>query len=60
MAEQMPHKGHEKHLCYLQSQGLINDKPDEYVALVKNGQFYCKGCGRVASKAENLCAPEKL
>ncbi|MCX6090271.1 MAG: hypothetical protein NTX88_07890 [Candidatus Atribacteria bacterium] len=56
----MPHKGHEKHLCYLQEKGYIQSNPEDYKKLVKNGQYYCTGCGRVAAKSENLCAPEKL
>jgi hypothetical protein len=28
--------------------------------LVKDAKYICKGCYRTATKAENLCAPEKL
>ncbi len=56
----MPHTGHEEHLCYLHNLGFLNDKPDEYKELVKNGQWMCKSCGRVAANDKNLCVPEKL
>ena len=59
MAE-LPHDGHDQHLCYLVEEGLLRSKPEEFTPLVKKGKFYCTGCGRVAKKAENLCAPEKL
>ena len=57
MSKTQPHAGHEKHLCK-----LVEDKtPTEKLKpLVKNAKYICKGCGRVAAKAENLCAPEPL
>jgi hypothetical protein len=58
--EKMPHPGHEKHLCYLHNLGYVKDHLDKYKELVKNGNYVCKGCGRVAADAESLCAPEKL
>ena len=58
--EKMPHPGHEKHLCYLQSIGFLGENLTEYKKLVKNGRYVCKGCGRVAEHDYNLCLPEKL
>ncbi len=58
--EKMPHPNHEKHLCHLISIGYGKAEPGEYKSLIKNGQYYCKSCGRVAADAENLCLPEKL
>ncbi len=57
MSKTQPHPGHEKHLCK-----LVEDKtPTEKLKpLVKNAKYICKGCGRVAAKAENLCSPEPL
>jgi hypothetical protein len=61
MAEtKMPHPGHEEHLCYLQNVGFLLKNWDDYKNLVKNPQYVCKACGRVASNDKNLCVPEKL
>jgi len=61
MAEkQMPHRGHEEHLCYLQNIGFLSKSFEDYKKLVRNGSFVCKACGRVAEKEANLCVPEKL
>jgi hypothetical protein len=56
----MPHLGHDKHLCYLNNLGFQVSNPDEYKELVKDGKFFCKGCGRVAAREGNLCTPLKL
>ena len=58
--DEMPHEGHEKHLCYLHGEGLLNDNFQEWKNLVSNGQYVCGGCGRVASSSENLCDPKEL
>jgi hypothetical protein len=58
--EKMPHPGHSKHLCYLQSEGYHESNREDYKKLVVNAQYICQGCGRTAENAENLCAPEKL
>jgi len=57
LSKSMPHPGHEKHLCK-----MVEDKtPMEKIKpLVKDAKYICKGCKRVAAKAENLCAPEPL
>jgi hypothetical protein len=61
MAEKtMPHPGHEEHLCYLQNIGFLLRNWEDYKNLVKNPQYVCKACGRVAASDKNLCAPEKL
>ncbi len=57
---QIPHPGHDKHLCYLVNLGLQVSNPDEYRLLVRDGKFLCKGCGRVAASEKNLCKPVKL
>jgi len=61
MAEaKMPHPGHGKHLCYLNNLGFQISNPKEYKELVKNPEYMCKNCGRVAASEANLCKPEKL
>jgi len=57
---QMPHPGHDKHLCYLNNLGFQISNPKEYKDLVRDGKFVCKICGRVAAKEVNLCKPAKL
>ena len=57
---QMPHGGHMKHLCYLVNMEQHKKDAKAYKALVKDAQYMCQGCGRVAAKAANLCAPVKL
>lgn len=56
----MPHLEHEKHLCFLVNIEFQSANPEQYKQLIKNGNFYCKTCGRVAADQKNLCTPEKL
>lgn len=51
---------HDKHLCYLTSQGFHLSDANEYRALTSNPEFQCKHCGRQAKNDENLCDPKKL
>lgn len=60
MAKTMPHQGHEKHLCHLVEKGLLKNKPEEFIPLVKNGNYICTGCGRIAVSPDNICAPKEL
>ena len=46
---EMPHEGHDQHLCALHEEGLLKDNFEEWKRLVSNGQFVCGGCGRVAN-----------
>ena len=57
---QMPHAGHNKHLCYLNNLGFQISNPKEYKALVRGGKFLCKICGRVAVSEKSLCKPVAL
>jgi hypothetical protein len=57
---EMPHEGHDQHLCSLHEDGLLKDNFEEWKRLVSNGQFVCGGCGRVANSSDNLCDPQKL
>ncbi len=56
----MPHTGHEQHLCYLANIGYQQSHTSEFKELVKDGQYFCKACGRVSAEPENLCKPAKL
>jgi hypothetical protein len=56
----LPHTGHNKHLCYLNNVGFQLSNPNEYKALVKNGKYLCRVCGRVAASEKNLCKPVRL
>ena len=56
-----PHGEHEQHLCHLHNiQRLLIENPEEYKKLVRNPEYICIGCGRVAASSENLCAPRSL
>ena len=51
---------HSRHLCYIVSQGFHLSDEQQYKALVKDPQFKCQHCGRVAGSDKNLCKPVKL
>ena len=51
---------HNKHLCYMVSQGFHVSEGDEFEALVKNPAYKCSHCGRVANSDNNLCVPVGL
>lgn len=53
-------KGHEHHLCKLHNEKLHQKDPVAYARLVRNPDYVCKNCGRVAVGQEHLCAPVKL
>jgi len=57
---EMPHPGHEQHLCLMENLGTMKSHFDDYKKLVKNAQYVCKLCGRVAASDKNLCEAEKL
>jgi len=50
------HRNHGGHLCVL----VAAAKFDEVKKLVKNPEFICFNCGRVADSEENLCNPMPL
>ena len=56
----MPHPGHEKHLCYLNNLRFQESNLDDYKALIKSPEFFCQNCGRAAASSKNLCKPVKL
>jgi hypothetical protein len=56
----MPHPGHDKHLCYLNNLRFQESNPEDFKEMVKNPQYFCKNCSRVATDSKNLCKPEKL
>jgi hypothetical protein len=55
-----PCPGHENHLCELIKEDLPKQDPVRYNGLVRDPQFVCKSCSRVAGKKENLCNPVEL
>ncbi len=57
---EMPHSGHDRHLCYLNNLGFQISNPKEYKELVREGKLMCQICGRVAVEAKNLCKPVDL
>ena len=57
---ELPHSGHNMHLCFLVNLGYQQRKAKDYKALVREPKYMCKQCGRVAAKPRNLCKPVKL
>ncbi len=53
-----PHLGHTQHLCYLVEEGKLSRA--QIKELIKNPNFICKKCGRVAKENKNLCEPIAL
>ncbi len=53
-------ESHSKHLCYIVSQGFHLSNVEEYKALVKDAEFECRHCGRLAKNADSLCEPIRL
>jgi len=51
---------HDKHLCYLTSQGFHLSDADEFKTLINRPKFSCQRCGRHANSNANLCLPEEL
>jgi hypothetical protein len=59
-ATKMPHPNHENHLCYLENIGYLQEFPEAFKQLVRNGKYMCKVCGRVAADKGSLCVPDRL
>ena len=53
-------ENHDRHLCYLTSQGFHLSEPQEFKALTDDPKFQCKHCGRKAKSNQNLCVPDEL
>ncbi len=58
--QEIPHKGHDKHLCYLNNLRFQDTNPEEYKQLLKDAAYFCQNCGRAAASPNNLCKPVKL
>ncbi len=56
----LPHPGHDKHLCFLENIGYVKSNLDDYKELVRDSKFLCKNCGRAAASEKNLCNPERI
>ena len=53
-----PHIGHSQHLCDMVERG---DKTLAQIKwLVRDANFICAKCGRIATLGENLCKPKLL
>ena len=51
---------HAVHICVKGTTMFSYGDLDPIKELVRNPQFICGNCGRVAAKAENLCNPVPL
>ena len=56
--EGAPHIGHSNHLCEICQRGDCTLA--QFKALVRDPNFICRKCGRVAANEENLCEPVSL
>jgi hypothetical protein len=52
-----PHALHDKHLCKIFESGA---SVEQWKELVSKGKYFCRQCGRVAARAENICDPVPL
>jgi hypothetical protein len=59
-AVSMPHPGHERHLCFFQNIGMLDESLEEYKELIRGARYVCKDCGRAAADQTNLCRAERL
>ncbi len=50
---------HTEHLCYIVSQRFDVTDEESYRALVRNPEFKCRHCARMAHSDKNLCVPVK-
>ncbi len=53
-----PHIGHSNHLCDMVEKGQVSLA--QIKSLVKDPNFICKKCGRVANSSDNLCEQAEL
>jgi len=51
---------HTQHLCYIISQSFNLSNKTEYETLIKDPQFKCQKCGRLAKERIYLCKPIKF
>ena len=52
-----PHELHDQHLCKIFESGV---SVEQWRELVAEPKYFCRQCGRAASKAENICDPVAL
>ena len=53
-----PHIGHKHHLCSMVESGIVS--LEQIKDVVRDPQFICKICGRVARTSDNLCDPGSI
>ena len=51
---------HDKHLCYIISQGFHLSDPQIYNVMIDNPKYQCQHCNRKANSNLNLCVPEEI
>jgi len=47
-------------LCKLISNDFHKEKESDFKKILKGSKYYCKRCGRAASRKKFLCKPAKI
>ena len=50
----------DKTLCKLIKKDVLDEKFEDYAALVKEPQYICRKCGRAAAKKKHLCKAQSI
>jgi hypothetical protein len=53
-------ESHREHLCYIYCHRLHDIDDEEFEKMLKDAEYLCRACDRMAKEKENLCEPMKL
>lgn len=49
-----------KKVCKICKGKFVQDNLDKYIEMVKDAEYVCKKCGRVAKDKKNICKPKNM